>query len=128
MVDRVISSREIDADYVGEFPCFKDILNAVQELSGQKPACSGTSSIVGDRRFSIRRSMGSFLVSEGQQHVTVARVSVNAHALRPAAFSFCWCLNEFCSSMVVKSSSKSWFSWPHHLILLSLCLVPCHLG
>ena len=30
----------------------------------------------------------------------------------PVAFSFFRCFNEFCSSMVVKSSSKPWFSRP----------------
>ena len=40
----------------------------------------------------------------------------------PAAFPFFRCFNEVCSSMIVKSSSKSWFSWPHRLILLCRCL------
>ena len=34
----------------------------------------------------------------------------------------CFKFNEFCSSTIVKSSSKSWFSWPHRLILLCHCL------
>ena len=40
----------------------------------------------------------------------------------PAPFPFFRCFNEFCSSMIVKSSSKSWFSWPRRLILLCRCL------
>ena len=40
----------------------------------------------------------------------------------PAAFPFFRCFNEFCSSTIVKSSSKLWFSWPHRLILLCRCL------
>ena len=41
----------------------------------------------------------------------------------PAAFPFFRCFNEFCSSMIVKSSSKSWIYWPRcRLILLWRCL------
>ena len=38
----------------------------------------------------------------------------------PAAFPFFRC--EFCISMIVKSSSMSWFHWLHRLILLCRCL------
>ena len=41
---------------------------------------------------------------------------------RPAAFPFFSCFNGFCSSMIVKSSSKSWFSWPYRLIMLCRCM------
>ena len=40
----------------------------------------------------------------------------------PAAFLFFRCFNEFCSLMIVKSASESWFSGPHHFILLCRCL------
>ena len=66
MVGSVISSREIYDDYAGDFACFKanfDVLGEVKYMgstifAGAELASSGisTCSIMGDRRFSIRRS------------------------------------------------------------------------
>ena len=105
MVDSVISSREIYEDYAGCFPCFKAIfcvLGEVQHLgsaifAGEKASLLWYKDMFDNGRQAVQyqalvqfvevtqnvklvcsfsSSMGPFVVSEGQQHVHVSRVSV----------------------------------------------------
>ena len=109
---------------------------AVQDLPGRKSAFSGirTCSITGDRRATTRaclqsldkRSVLAHALSRLSTHCIVKGPKFLISSVRisssPAPFPFFRCFHELCSSMIVNSSSKSWFSWPHLLILLCCCL------